>query len=192
MSARRILLIDGHPDPDPAHFVHALVTAYARGASQHEVRTIKLAEYDCPIMRSVEDWLNGPPSAAIATAQADIAWAEHLVIAYPLLLGDMPALLKAFFEQTMRPGFAIAYRRKGLPKKLLAGRTARIVVTMGMPALFYKLIYRAHSVKAFERNILRFVGIKPAARMVLGGVEASEGRRVGWLAQMEALGAAAA
>jgi len=30
------------------------------------------------------------------------------------------------------------YNPKGLPKRLLAGRSARIVVTMGMPALMYR------------------------------------------------------
>jgi putative NADPH-quinone reductase len=66
-------------------------------------------------------------------------------------LGDMPAVLKGFSEQVLRPGFAISGSRAGhLPKELLAGRSARIVVTMGMPALFY----RAHSVKSLKRNIL--------------------------------------
>ena len=95
-------------------------------------------------------------------------------------------------EQAMRPGFALAYRDKGFPKKLLAGRTARIVVTMGMPALFYKLFYGAHSVKSPERNILKFVGIGPVSRTIIGGVDASDERRKDWLAKMEALGAAGA
>jgi len=132
--------------------------------------------------------MDGEVPADIAKAQADIAWAEHIVIIYPLWLGDVPALLKGFLEQAMRPGFALAYRKSGLPKKLLAGRTARIVVTMGMPAFFYKLVYGAHSVKSLERNILRFVGIKPVARLILGGVDGSDEQRREWLAEMENMG----
>lgn len=30
----RLLLIDGHPDPDPARFGHALADAYAAGAAE--------------------------------------------------------------------------------------------------------------------------------------------------------------
>jgi putative NADPH-quinone reductase len=190
MPARKILVIDGHPDPDPARFVNALASAYAKGAAEHNVRRLKLAELEFPLLRSSEDWTKGEAPGAIAKAQADIAWAEHLVILYPLWLGDVPALLKAFLEQAMRPGFALAYREKGFPRKLLAGRTARIVVTMGMPGFFYKLFYGAHSVKSLERNILRFVGIKPVVRTIIGSVEASAVQRAEWLAEMEALGAA--
>jgi putative NADPH-quinone reductase len=75
-------------------------------------------------------------------------------------------------EQVFRPGFAFGSpERRGLPKKLLAGKSARIVVTMGMPAFFYRLYYRAHSLKSLERNILAFVGIKPVRATLLGNVE---------------------
>jgi putative NADPH-quinone reductase len=40
-----------------------------------------------------------------------IRWAQHLVIVIPLWIGTMPALLKGFFEQTVRPGFAMALTR---------------------------------------------------------------------------------
>ena len=190
MAARKILIIDGHPDPDPRRFVHALARAYAKGAADYEVRVLRLAELDFPLLRKAKDWMESAPPPAIATAQADIQWADHLVILYPLWLGDVPALLKAFLEQTMRPGFALSYREHGFPKKLLAGRTAHIVVTMGMPAFFYRLFYGSHSVKSLERNILKFVGIKPIARTVIGMVEASAKKRREWLGKLEAFGAA--
>jgi len=189
MTIRKILIIDGHPDPSPDRFVHALAEAYAEGAKAHEVRRLKLGELDIPFVRRAEEWTKGEPTAAIASAQSDIAWAEHIVILYPLWLGDVPALLKAFLEQVMRPGFAFRYRENKRPEKLLKGRTARIVVTMGIPTLFYKLVYGAHSVKSLERNILKFVGIRRIERMILGSVEADEDRRRHWLAEMRALGA---
>jgi putative NADPH-quinone reductase len=190
MAVRKILIIDGHPDPDPARFVNALASAYAMGAKDHQVRHLKLAELEFPLLRRAADWMEGAAPASIASAQADIAWADHLVILYPLWLGDVPALLKGFLEQVMRPGFALRYREKGFPEKLLKGRSAHIVVTMGMPAFFYKLFYGAHSVKSLERNILKFVGIRPIARTIIGGVEASAEQRREWLAKMEALGSA--
>ena len=49
----------------------------------------------------------------------------------------MPALLKAFIEQVMRPGVALEYRKEGFPRRVLAGRSAHLVVTMG-PALIYR------------------------------------------------------
>jgi putative NADPH-quinone reductase len=189
----RIALIDAHPDAEPARFIHALADAYAEGAAegQHEVRRIKLATLDFPLIRSRDDWQSGQVPPAIREAQETIAWADHLAFFYPMWLGDMPALLKGFLEQLFRPNFAFRYRENGLPEKLLAGKSARVVVTMGMPGLFYRLIYRAHSLKAFERNMLRFVGIKPRAT-VIGGVEGSPGRRGAWLRRMKVLGARAA
>jgi putative NADPH-quinone reductase len=189
MAARKILVIDGHPDASPKRFVRALAGAYAEGAKEHDVRTIRLAELDFPLLRTAKEWTEGTPPADIAAAQVDILWAEHLVILYPLWLGDVPALLKAFLEQAMRPGFALSYREKGFPKKLLAGRTAHIVVTMGMPAFFYRLFYGAHSVRSLERNILKFVGIQPIGRTLIGPVEADADRREAWLEEMKALGA---
>jgi putative NADPH-quinone reductase len=55
----------------------------------------------------------------------------------------MTALLKAFIKQVMRPGVGLEYRKHGFPRGLLAGRSARLVVTMGMPALIYRWYFRA-------------------------------------------------
>lgn len=192
MEHRKVLVLDGHPGKDRAHFVHALADAYAETASEagHDVRRIDLAQTDFPLLAEPADWLKGTAPAAISRAQADLKWADHLLILYPLWLGDVPALLKGFLEQVMRPGFAIEYGEKGLPKKLLKGRSARVVVTMGMPSLFYRLVYRAHSVKSLERNILKFVGFKPIEHTLVGQVE-DEKQRTQALAEMRELGASA-
>jgi putative NADPH-quinone reductase len=104
----------------------------------------------------------------------------------------MPAATKAFFEQALRPGFAFGPARgRGLPKQKLKGRSARVVVTMGMPSFFYRWFYRAHSLKSFERNILHFCGIRPVRATVVGLVE-SRATRDKALAAMRRLGARAA
>jgi putative NADPH-quinone reductase len=187
--SRRILVVDGHPDPDRARFVHALADSYAAGASSvgREVRRIDLATTDVPILRSRREWAEEPPVAAIAQAQASIAWADHVVFLYPLWLGDVPALLKAFLEQVMRPGFALK-ENAGLDAALLRGKSATVIVTMGMPAPFYRLWFRSHSVKSFKRNILSFVGFKPVHDCLIGGVEESAGKRRAWLENIRLLG----
>ncbi len=193
MPHRRILVLDAHPDPDPTHFVHSLAANYAEAARSagHQVKTLVLGEFDFPLLRKPSNWLESQPPPAIAAVQADLAWCEHLVIIYPLWLGDVPALLKGLLEQVMRPGFALEYQDKKLPKKLLKGRSARIVVTMGMPALFYRLAYGAHSLKSLERNVLRFVGFKPVEHEIFGTVESEKSREAA-LDRMKELGAAAA
>jgi putative NADPH-quinone reductase len=191
---KRIALIQGHPDPAGGHFGHALADAYALAAQEagHELRAIEVARLEFALLRSAADWESRAPSAPIRAAQETIAWAGHLVIVFPLWLGDMPALLKGFFEQVLRPGFAIGKAQPGrLWQKLLKGRSARIVVTMGMPAFFYRLYYRAHSVKSLKRNILEFCGVSPVRTSVIGLVEGGKlGKRELWLAEMQELGRA--
>jgi len=182
---KRILLMQGHPDAGAPHLGHALLEAYADGArgAGHSVRTLDVARLDFPLLRSKADWDSGTVPPSLAAAQADIAWANHLVIFFPLWLGGMPALLKGFLEQVARPGFALSrVADGGLPQKLLHGRSARVVVTMGMPSLVYRWYFRAHSLKALERNILGFVGIAPIHETLIGSVEGlSAPERERWL-----------
>src|SRR5688572_29192134 len=188
----RITLIQGHPDPRGGHFGHALADAYLLAATDaaHEVKTIEVARLEFPLLRTAEDWKSGTPARAILEAQEAIAWAEHLVIVFPLWLGDMPALLKGFLEQALRPGFAIGAAGAGrMPKKLLKGRSARIVVTMGMPAFFYRLYYRSHSVRSLKRNVLEFCGIDPVRTTLIGTVERAQARDMA-LAKLQGFGAA--
>ncbi|WP_119354222.1 NAD(P)H-dependent oxidoreductase [Azohydromonas sediminis] len=191
-SPRRIALIQGHPDATQPHFAHALAAAYADGAraAGHAVREVDVARLDFPLLRSARDWEQGLLPASLADAQAAIGWADHLVLVFPLWLGDMPALLKGFLEQVARPGFAFGGEGSNpFAKKALGGRSARVVVTMGMPAAVYRYWYRAHSVKSLERNILGFVGIAPVRETLIGGVGAlSPDDARGWLERLRRLG----
>ncbi len=176
---KRIVSIQGHPDPDQGHFCHAIGWTYEEGAVQkgHEVRTIDVARLDFPLLRTQRDFEKGEAPAAIREAQEDIRWADQLVIIYPLWLGTLPALLKGFFEQTFRHGFALEPTgRGGGMKRLLKGRSARIFVTMGMPASVYRLYFHAHGLKSFVSGILGMVGIGPV-RSTLFGLIANRGEK---------------
>lgn len=190
--SKRILIIDGHPDSRADRYVHALSKAYFDGArlGGHEVRSIIVSELRFPLLRTSEDFRNGEVPGAIREAQELIAWANHVVILFPLWLGSMPAMLKGLLEQTLRPGFAFdESARSGFPKKLLSGRSARIIVTMGMPALFYRWYFRAHSLKSLQRNVLRFCGFRPVNACVVGMVESmTTAQRGEWLAKVQELG----
>lgn len=190
---RRILIIQGHPDPRGGHFGHALADAYAAGAQSagHAVKRVEVAKADVPVLRSQADWSLATAPGALGEAQAAIRWAEHIVIIFPLWLGTMPALLKAFLEQVLRPGFALIYEGHRFPQKGLVGKSARIVVTMGMPAFWYRWFFRAHGVRGLERSILGFCGVKPVHETLIGLVEARDGRaREKWLEKLRSLGRA--
>ena len=190
---RRIVVVQGHPDTTDRHLCHALADAYAEGARQggHEVRHVAVAELDFPLLRSARAWQGTDVIPDIEEAQKHIAWADHLVILYPLWLGTMPAILKAFMEQLFRPGFAFSREESSgaMGRKLLTGKSARVIVTMGMPAFFYRWFFRAHSLKSLERNILKFVGIRPVRTTLFGLVEGvSAARREQWLNRVRVLG----
>lgn len=174
---KKILIVQGHPDPAPERLCRALAQAYRRGAEAAgaEVREIDVARLDFPLLRTEADFHRGPDAApeAIRRAAADIAWADHLLIIYPLWMGDMPALLKAFFEQTFRPGFALSYG-EGFPKPMFKGKSARVAVTMGMPKAAYRLLFGAHGVKALEKSALGFAGMKPIRESLFGMVQGKE------------------
>lgn len=118
-------MINGHPDNDPRHVLHAAADAYVRGVE---------------------------PRAQ------------------------------------MRPDFAFRTRRMGLPEKLLAGRSAWAIKSMGMPSLSSGLFCRSHSLKNLKRNIFGFVGFPPVQHSIIGAVEGSAAHRGAWLHKLERLG----
>lgn len=187
----KIFIIQGHPDAGHRHFGHALAEAYRKGAEAkgHEVRLVEVASLDFPLLRDPADFQNAEAPEPLGEAQQNLLWADHLVIFYPLWLGTMPALLKAFLEQIFRPGVTLDPASPW--KRPLKGRTARVVMTMGMPAFFYRWYFRAHSLKSLERNVLGFCGIKPLGESIIGSVEANDKGRRRWLARMEKLGSRA-
>jgi len=192
---RKITIIQGHPDPAGGHLLHAMADAYVAGAEAagHTVRRIEVATLDFPVLRSQADFEKGATPRGLLESQDAIRWGEHLVILYPLWLGDMPALLKAFLEQVLRPGFAFDYLPKGKVEMHLKGRSARVVVTMGMPALAYRWFFMAHSLRSLTRNVLKFAGIKPVRWSLYGLVEGrSDKVRQGWIEEMRGLGEIAA
>ena len=171
-----ILIIDGHPDPSPDRLCHALVDAYAGGARESgaEVKVHRIADLKLPAVETRAAW-EAPPSALIASLQEDLRRAGHLVLVYPLWLGDMPAALKAYLEQTLRPGFAVPEPRTAPGG--LKGKSGRVIVTMGMPSAFYRLWYGAHTVKSLARNILDFCGVAPVRATLIGLVEGAAPER---------------
>jgi putative NADPH-quinone reductase len=192
--SKRILLIQGHPDASQPHLCHALAASYNAGAelAGHTVRHVNVAQLDFPLLRSLNDFETGLVPPRLKPVQIDLLWAEHVVIFFPLWAGDMPALLKGFFEQLLRLSFSSEHS-SFFNKKVLAGRSARVVVTMGMPAFVYRWYFRAQSVQSLERNLLGIVGIKPVSETLIGlatHMKSSDANK--WLNKLKRLGEQAA
>lgn len=188
---RNILILDGHPDAQEGRYIHALANAYQAGATQaaHDTLLIRLADIEFPVLRSQADYERGDPPETVRRVQHAFDWADHLVLLFPLWLQSPPAALKALLEQTLRPGFAFSTETPGRsPVKFLTGKTARIIVTMGMPALVYRWYFRSHSLRTM-RGILQFVGFGRIRATLIGGMATlGETKREQWLQEVRALG----
>lgn len=192
--SKRVLIINGHPDPSPERLCAALAEAYAHGAKAagHQVERLDVGALKFELIRSYKDFISPELAPDIARAQEAVSRAEHLVIIHPLWLGAAPALMKGFFEQVFRYGFALSEPQRPM-HSLLTGRSARLIVTMGMPATAFQLLFGAHGVKSFERGILWITGVTPVRHTFLGGVSPKAGKKIeGWLKSVEAMGARAA
>lgn len=190
--ARTILLVNGHPDPSRDRFCHALCDAYRQGADEggNTVMRVDIGSLGFGFLESAKEFVT-PPPADIAAVQTMLARADHMVLVHPLWLGTLPARTKAFLEHLGRNDFLVKSDGKGgWPARRMRGKSARIVMTMGMPSLAYRLLFHAHSLKALQAGIFQMAGFKPVHHTIFGAVEVSaEGRRR-MLAKMRALGRA--
>jgi putative NADPH-quinone reductase len=190
--AKRVVIIDGHPDPDPDRLVHAIAATYEAGVRDAgaAVRVIRIADLDFPLLRTAADFATAPDNSSILSAREDIKWAEHIVLVFPLWLGSAPALVRGFFEQVARGEFVAQTAKMGW-KPQLKGKSARLIVTMGMPAFFYQTVFGAHGVSSWCKSILGFAGVRPIRVTLFGGVGAvgkkETARR---MARVHSLGAA--
>ncbi len=188
---KKVLVILAHPQAKS--YCAALAQAYAEGAraSGAELRLVNLAELTFNPVGSGSHEKPLVLEPALKQAQDDITWAEHLVFVYPILWGTIPALLKGFIERVFTPGFAVNFRNDSpLWDKLLAGRSARLIVTLNTPPLLYRLLFRRAGHITMKRSILEFCGITPVKITDIGPMKnASAGKREQWIQQARALGA---
>ena len=186
----KIAIIVGNPQHDS--YSEALGEAYLRGAESgaHEAKLFALArmKFDAILREGYhrEQALEPDLVAAREALQAS----DHLVFIFPLWAGDMPAILKGFFERVLQPDLLAIQKSGGKATwKIFKGKSARIVMTMGMPGWFYRWYYGAHALKLLKRNILHLIGVTPVRSTVYGMIEAvGDEKRKEWLRDVEALG----
>ncbi len=165
-----MLVIDGHPDR--GRLIGALLEGYVKALPDGAV-VIRIAVRDLafdPILRRgygpEQPWEPDLQRLAEALDRAD-----HLVIGFPLWWGAEPALLKGLMDRLLLPGFAFKYRKES-PwwDKLLAGRSADLIVTMDTPPWYLRLVYGDAVMVRWRKQVLGFCGIGPIRTFRLGMV----------------------
>ena len=185
----RTLVILGHPSR--SSFCSALTDTYMHAAKNagHEVRALRLGDlaFD-PILHNGYSQVQ-PLEHDLVSAQSDILWATHLTFVFPVWWGGIPALLKGFIDRTFLSGFAFKYRPgKAFPDKLLAGRTAHLLVTLDTPAWYYRWFQRMPGIHQMRRTTLAFCGVKTQKTMLFGPMLGSTpAQRERWLKQVDGL-----
>ncbi|MBS1187797.1 MAG: NAD(P)H-dependent oxidoreductase [Burkholderiaceae bacterium] len=188
--SKRILVILGHHTKDS--LCGALADAYAQGAvlAGHEVKRIAVGElaFD-PVIRDVT-CMNDIREPDLLAAQTAIAWAQHIVLVYPVWWGGPSALLKGFIDRVFTSGFAFRFKENSpFWERLLAGRSAHLLVTMDTPPWYYRWIFRMPGHQLMKRTILEFCGIKPVQITDFAPVRGSSvDKREKWLEQARAFG----
>ncbi len=157
---KKVLIIQGNPIANS--YGSQLAEVYARGAAESgaEVRELVLAEleFDLNLSGGYKD--KQPLEPDLQKAQELISWADHLVFVYPNWWGGMPALLKGFIDRVFLPGFAFKYRKNSpLPEQLLKGKTARLIVTMDSPYVYYRFYLGQPGHQMMKHSILKFCGV---------------------------------
>lgn len=187
----KILIINGHPDAES--FCAALHEAYKRGAtaSGADVRELVLREliFDPNLAFGYRQRMELEPD--LVRAQELIRWADHLVVIHPVWWGSLPSVMKGFIDRVFLPTvfFEKLADSKFRWKKMLTGRSARIIYTLNTPRLFWWLAGRP-SYNALKWTTLGYCGVRPIRGTAIGIMRLSSvEQRKKWLHKVERLGA---
>lgn len=185
----KVVLLDGHPDQ--GRFASHLLDLYA-AALPASAEVTRVAVRDLaftPILRhgyaKRTEW--EPDLAQLARVIDDC---DHLAIAFPMWWGSEPAELKGLIDRLFLPGFMFAYHKDD-PwwDRLMAGRSADVIITMDTPPVFLWLSYGNAIIRRWKGQVLEFVGFAPVRIMVCGPVRkgGADKSPAKWRAKIEQL-----
>lgn len=185
----RIYVLYAHPDTESLN--GRLAEAYCTSATDagHEVRRRNLAEMDFdPVfhhgLRRVQ-----PLENDLAAAQEDLNWCEHFALFYPVWWGNVPALLKGFFDRALYSEFTFRHDVSDpFPHRLLQGRSADIVTTSDSTASWLRTQCRDADINAVKHATLEVCGMDPVRVTRVDGVkDLDPSQRDRWVARVSRL-----
>ncbi len=155
------LIITAHPSSK--WFTHKIAKSFEKWAIEKWDTVEILDLYD---EKHTQDYLRFEDASELQkdekrdSMQEKILEANELIFVFPVWWGNMPAILKNFFDVNLERGFAFKYWNKW-PIWLLKWKTARVFTTCDAPSLFYKLFFLPMNLKwYFKMYLLGFCWIK--------------------------------
>ncbi|RKR11973.1 putative NADPH-quinone reductase [Flavobacterium sp. 90] len=172
---KKILIINGHPNPSSFNF--GIAESYLKGAiaSGSEVDTITIAnlKFNPNLQFGYQKRTELEPD--LIESWQKIKKADHLVWIHPIWWGGLPAITKGFIDRLFLPGMAFEHRENSVWwDKLLKGKTAHIITTLDQPSWYYKLVYGNPSVNQLKKTVLEFCGVKPVKVSYIGIIKTSD------------------
>lgn len=169
--ASRVLVLAGHPDATSLCSALAAIAAEAAQARGAEVKLVQLSELAFDPNLAGGYATRQPLEPDLEMFLAALRWCDTLILVHPMWWGAAPAKLKGLIDRVFLPGIAFAYEGDGhFPKKLFAGRTARVLITTDTPAWYLCLGYRNGWMNVLRRQILDFVGLKVTHMRTVGPI----------------------
>lgn len=197
MDRKRIYVLNGHPAERSLNRYLAETYAEAARDAGHEVRVAHLHDMDFDLDFEFGGYAHHKPlEAALEQVLENLEWSEHVVLTTPMWWGSMPAKLKGLFDRAFLPGRTFNTRQTdwmGMPTPMLSGRTGRVIVTADTPGWFLRWGYGNAMLRQIKRQILGFVGIKPARVTYFAGASEAKPQNVAvWHDRVRGLAAHAA
>ena len=190
----KVLVINGHPDIESYNY--ALSKAYQDGLNDSEakVESINIADLDFNPNLKYGYRKISELEPDLLDAIDKIKQADHLVWVLPMWWYGMPALMKGFIDRIFLPGFFFKYQRGNpFPKKLLKGKTARLIITADTVRWYDRWFMGSPLINQFKKGTLEFCGVKPVKVTYIAPIkDSSDAFRVKWLEKVKKLGMATA
>jgi putative NADPH-quinone reductase len=187
---KQVLIINGHPDKES--YNSALAEAYLKGASKtNSVLTqINIADLDFNPNLAFGYRKRTELEPDLLEAIEKIKKADHIVWIFPMWWYGYPALMKGFIDRTFLPGITFEpIEGKALPKKLLKGKTARIIITADTPKWYDSLFMKSPAINQFKKGTLEFCGISPVKVTYISPIKGSNiDYKEKWLEKIALLG----
>ena len=172
---QRVLIILAHPNP--GSFNHAISKTVEERLVQegHVVRVRDLYQLGFEPLLSLEEWKRyesqaGETPADVQAEQAEIQWANHLILIYPTWWWSPPAMMKGYLDRVFTPVFAFEADVEGIRGKL-KDKKVSIIQTTGAEETFIKENGMDDSVKKLMGiGIFGFCGMQVANHEFLMGI----------------------
>lgn len=191
MSQSRIFILNGHPAESSLsrHLSELYAQEAERAGYEVRIRHLNDLEFDSDFGFAGYKQTKPLEKDLVAVVE-DLKWSEHFVLAAPMWWGGLPAKLKGLTDRAFLPGdfFDTRNLKNGVPTPMLGGRTARVILTGDTPGWFLSFVYRNAIWVMLKKQILEFVGFKPAKLTYLAGASDAQPDKVAqWEKQIRSI-----